>query len=152
MTDLDDTLVGDNEAFKALNSQLIQHRREYGLIIAYITGRSLESYQKELKAKRSLLESDILASSVGTEIYYNGSSIPNQAWSEHLSLGWDRDLIVATLADVPNLIPQPDEAQRTFKISYFLNQKDSTAILPQIEFLLQEQGLERNFQHTNVLK
>lgn len=41
VTDLDNTLVGNDAALDELNHQLIQHRQEYGTVIVYATGRSL---------------------------------------------------------------------------------------------------------------
>lgn len=46
VTDLDNTLVGDDQALAELNRQLSQHRSEYGTKIVYATGRSPILYQQ----------------------------------------------------------------------------------------------------------
>ena len=103
VTDLDDTLLGDDFALKALNVKLEQHRQQYQTKIVYTTGRSFDSYQILAKAK-SLLTPDALLTSVGTEIYFH----PEQAefdreWSEILSQGWHREQILAIADKFPQL-------------------------------------------------
>ncbi len=141
VTDLDNTLVGDDQALAELNCRLSQHRQEHGTKIVYATGRSLTLY-RQLKAEKHLLEPDALIAAVGTEIYLNGSNIPAPAWAERLSQKWDRDLVAAASAHFADLIPQPDSEQRPFKVSFFLTQAAAVEVLPQLESLLQQQGLE----------
>jgi sucrose-6F-phosphate phosphohydrolase len=141
VTDLDNTLVGDDNALEKLNQRLDQHRQANGTVIVYSTGRSLTSYQG-LKAERQLLEPDALITSVGTEIYRDGGETPDSAWSAKLSQGWDRNLVVATGAHFADLVPQPESEQRPFKVSYFLTQDASVEVLPQLEALLRERDLD----------
>lgn len=141
VTDLDNTLVGDDEALAELNRKLSQHREEYGTKIVYATGRSPILFQ-QLQSEKQLLEPDALIAAVGTEIYLNGNDTPNTAWSERLSQGWDRDLVVATTAHFADLIPQPDTEQRPFKVSFFLTEVVAPEVLPQLKSLLQERGLD----------
>lgn len=142
VTDLDHTLVGDDNALKALNQKLSQHRQEYGTRIVYATGRSRSSYQ-ELKAQKQLLDPDALITSVGTEIYEdNGRDVPDATWSQKLSEGWDRELAVASAAHYADLTPQEDSEQRPFKVSYFLTEEAAVEVLPQLKAQLSEQGLD----------
>lgn len=136
VTDLDNTLVGDDQALTELNGQLSKHRQEHGTKIVYATGRSPTLY-RQLQSQKQLLEPDALIAAVGTEIYLNGSDTPYPAWSERLSQGWDRDMVVATTAHFADLISQPDSEQRPFKVSFFLTQEIAAEVLPQIESLLQ---------------
>ena len=95
VTDLDHTLVGDDDALKQLNQKLSQHRQEYATKIVYATGRSRVSY-RQLKAKKQLLKTDALIASVGTELYQDdGNDVPDAAWSDQLSVGWERESAVA---------------------------------------------------------
>lgn len=141
VTDLDNTLVGDDQALAELNRQLSQHRGEYGTKIVYATGRSPTLY-RQLQAEKQLLEPDAFIAAVGTEIYLNGSDTPDSAWSERLSQGWERDLVVATTAHFADLVPQPDSEQRPFKVSFFLTEAIAVEVLPLLESLLQERGLD----------
>lgn len=136
VTDLDNTLVGDDKALAELNRQLSQHRQEHGTKIVYATGRSPILY-RQLQSEKQLLEPDALIAAVGTEIYRGSSDTPDPAWSERLSQGWDRDMVVATTAHFADLVPQPDSEQRPFKVSFFLTQAIAVEVLPQLESLLQ---------------
>ena len=142
VTDLDNTLVGEDQALVELNRQLSQHRQEHRTKIVYATGRSPTLYQ-QLQAEKHLLEPDALIAAVGTEIYLNGSDTPNPAWSQRLAQRWNRDAVVATTApNFADLILQPDSEQRPFKVSFFLTQTAAVEVLPQLESLLQKQGLD----------
>lgn len=141
VTDLDNTLVGDDHALIELNQKLSQHRQEYGTKIVYATGRSRSIYH-DLKLEKQLLDPDALIASVGTEVYDDdGQDSPDPAWSEKLSQGWDRDLVVATAAHYADLVAQPDSEQRPFKVSYFLTEEAGVEVLPRLESQLSERGL-----------
>lgn len=141
VTDLDNTLVGDDYALELLNQQLSQHRQTHSTKLVYSTGRSRTLY-RELTSQHSLLEPDVLIASVGTEIYFNNSDTPDRAWSEKLSIGWNRDVIVATTAHFSDLVLQPETEQCPFKVSFFLTEEAAIEVLPQLESLLKQQGLE----------
>jgi len=141
VTDLDNTLVGDDQALAELNQHLSRHRQEYGTLLVYSTGRSPTSY-RTLTTEHPLLEPDALVASVGTEIYRNGTEEPDPAWAAKMSQGWDRDLIVATAAHFADLVPQPDSEQRPFKVSYFLSEAVAAEVMQRLEALLRERNLD----------
>lgn len=138
VTDLDNTLVGHDSALLELNQNLGQHRKEYGTKIVYATGRSLFLYQ-QLKKEKKLLEPDALITAVGTEIYINGSQIPDTHWSEKISAGWDKELVLSTAGNFPELIPQSNSEQSNFKASFHLNEDDAAIIIPKLksQFIVQ---------------
>lgn len=142
VTDLDNTLVGDDNALKELNQLLDQHRQEYGTKIVYATGRSLTLYQ-QLTTEKPLLPPDALITSVGTELHLDTSGNAfDPKWAEVLSEGWNRELTVATAAYYSDLVPQPDSEQGLFKVSYYLTPKAAVEILPRLESQLRESGLD----------
>jgi sucrose-6F-phosphate phosphohydrolase len=141
VTDLDHTLVGDDAAMAELNRLLEQHRQQHGTRIVYSTGRSPILYQ-ELIAEKSLLPPDVLVCAVGTEIYYQGNDTPDAGWTEALSQQWERDLVVATAGHFTDLTPQPDTEQRPFKVSYHLTQQAAAEVVPRLEGLLRDRGLD----------
>ena len=141
VTDLDHTLVGDDRAMHDLNQHLEQHRQQYGTKIVYSTGRSPTSY-RQLISEKSLLSPDILICAVGTEIYHHGTDKPDSIWVQTLAVGWQRDLVAASAARFVDLIPQPDSEQRPFKVSYFINEQAAAEVIPDLEALLEEQGLD----------
>jgi sucrose-6-phosphatase len=140
VTDLDHTLVGNDKVLVELSEILTQHRQEYGTKIVYATGRSPVLY-RELQAEKNLIEPDALVCSVGTEIYFNNSDTPDADWSDILSPGWNRDLVVSVAKSFPELALQPDSEQRPFKVSFFVEQEFADKILPQIETKLQKYAL-----------
>ena len=141
VTDLDNTFVGDDKALRELEQLLSQHRQEYGTKIVYATGRSPVLYQ-ELKKERNLISPDALVLSVGTEIYLDKSDTPDSSWSEKLSQGWNREVVLSKTADFSELEPQPDTEQGTWKVSFFLEQSVATKVLPQLESSLKASGLD----------
>jgi sucrose-6-phosphatase len=149
VTDLDNTLVGDDVALKELNQHLQDSRQKYDTKIVYITGRSLILY-RELATEKHLLTPDALVTAVGTEIYYNPNHpVADPAWSEQLSPAWYRDLVTATGAHFADLVPQPDTEQRPFKVSYFLTEEAAIEVLPRLETLLQERGLNTRLVYSS---
>lgn len=78
VTDLDNTLGGDDDALKRPNTWLQKHRQTDDSKLVYATGRSWKSYQR-LVAQTSLLEADVLIASVGTGICYLGNQL-DEAW------------------------------------------------------------------------
>ena len=141
VTDLDNTFVGDDNALRELEQLLTKHRQEHGTKIVYATGRSPVLYQ-ELKKERNLMEPDALVLSVGTEIYLDKNDTPDTAWSEKLSQGWNREVVLSKTADFSELKPQPDTEQGQFKVSFFLEQSVSERVLAKLKSALTESGLD----------
>jgi sucrose-6-phosphatase len=141
VTDLDHTLVGDDRSLAQLNQLLDRYRQTDGTKIVYATGRSKTSYQ-ELAATKSLLAPDALIAAVGTEIYLNAATDNDPEWVEQLSINWHRDRIVAIASRFADLEPQPLAEQRPFKVSYYLSASVVAAVVPQLQELLLQQGLD----------
>ncbi len=141
VTDLDNTLVGNDHALARLNQHLSQHREEYGSCIVYATGRSPTLY-RQLTTERLLLEPDILVPSVGTAIYFKGTETPDPEWISKLSQNWNREQVVAIAAHFADLQTQPPDEQTPFKASYFLAETVAAAVLPKLESALKQQGLD----------
>lgn len=145
VTDLDNTLIGDDDALNRLNTWFKAHRQTYGSKLVYATGRSLKSYQR-LFTHTPLLEPDGLIASVGTEIYYPGNQL-DQAWSSPAS-GWNRAEIAAIAQHFPQLIPQPETEQRPFKLSFVLTPENSLILL-ELEAQLMAKGIEAEIIYSN---
>lgn len=140
VTDLDNTLVGDDFALDQLNQWVIEQRQN-GATLVYSTGRSHTLY-RELQAEAGLIDPDVLIASVGTEIYHSGQESPHSGWSEKLSVGWDRDAVFAVTAHFSDLVLQPETEQCPFKISFFLTKEAAVDVLPELESLLEQRGLD----------
>jgi sucrose-6-phosphatase len=141
VTDLDNTLVGDDEALLQLNEILDRYRQTSATKIVYATGRSLTSYQELLTTHR-LLPPDALIASVGTEIYAGASSTLDPAWEQQLSQNWYRDKVLFIANQFADLKPQSQPEQRPFKISYHLSPNVAAAVIIQLQQLMEQEGLD----------
>jgi sucrose-6-phosphatase len=140
VTDLDNTLIGDDDALQCFNAQIEQHRIDYGSLLVYCTGRSLASYH-DLRTSQTLLEPDALIVSVGTEIYLDGGEHPEADWSERLGRHWMRSQILDALSEVTHLVLQPESDQGPFKISFSVTADAASAVVPHLEAELQKRQL-----------
>jgi sucrose-phosphate synthase len=115
VSDIDNTLIGDKEGLNDLVSWLRSHALSVAFGIA--TGRTLESTVKVLKGWRVPLP-NILITSVGTEINYGPSLLPDAGWANHIRYKWRRESLAEAISSVPGLELQAVENQREFKLSY----------------------------------
>ncbi|MEL6580146.1 MAG: sucrose-phosphate phosphatase [Cyanobacteria bacterium J06621_12] len=142
VTDLDNTLVGDDTALLELNQKLAAHRQQYSSKIVYATGRSLYLYRLLAEAK-SLLPPDALITAVGTEMYFDQQqSKYDPEWADILSQGWDREQIMAIADQFEHLQSQPNSEQNPFKISYYLAEAVAEETLSALKAGLTEAGFE----------
>ena len=149
VTDIDNTLVGDDGALAILSQKLAQHRQKYNTKIVYATGRSLHSYQIVANAK-SLLAPDALLTSVGTEIYFDlETEQPSSQWSKILAEGWNREKIVAIANKFSALQIQPESEQNPFKISYYLAPSVAKSTIVKLDEVLKAAGFELKFIYSS---
>ncbi len=141
VTDLDNTLVGDLAALNLLNNRFIEARQRQGILLVYSTGRSLTSY-RHLCSTVPLLPPDMLITAVGTEIYEGNGAHLNSQWSSHLIQSWDRTLVQEIAGQFMSLEPQPDQEQRPFKVSYFLDAVIAATVIAELSAALRSQGLD----------
>ncbi|MGB3211806.1 MAG: HAD-IIB family hydrolase [Desulforhopalus sp.] len=136
ITDIDNTLIGDDESLYQLLTLLDKHRSDLAWGVA--TGRSLE-LTLEAMTEYDIPMPDILICSVGTEMYYGPDLRMDKGWQQHISYKWKPEFIKDTLAQFDFLVFQEAEGQRSHKISYYLENKDDR--LQQIQQSLDEQKL-----------
>lgn len=141
VTDLDNTLVGDRRALERLNQHLMQLRQEQGVLLAYSTGRSRDSYL-QLRSTEPLLDPDALVTAVGTEIYYQNSRTPDPDWSRKLDQGWCREDVLAITAHFQDLVLQPGSEQRPYKVSFQIAPSLAQELLPRLQVALHIRGLD----------
>lgn len=144
ITDIDYTLLGDDEALAELVAEIRGSDTEIGFGLA--TGRSFESV-KEVLERYDLPSPDIIISSVGSEMYYGPDHLPDQGYQRHISYGWKPDKIRKVLSELDFLNPQEDKAQRKFKISYYL--EDSGDYLERIHKQLSDAKLRYNLIYSH---
>lgn len=142
VSDLDQNLVGDDEALHRLIDLLRQHRKSTKFIIA--TGRRFDSALKLLK-KLGIPEPDILITSSGTEIHYAPKLATDIAWSQHIDFQWTPHRIKPILETLPGIERQTKTEQSQFKLSYYINPEEID--LEQIKSLLHQKE-----QSVNVIQ
>ncbi|WP_293128591.1 sucrose-phosphate phosphatase [Microcoleus sp. bin38.metabat.b11b12b14.051] len=137
VTDLDNTLVGDDEATQILNQRLQSMRSQFCLV--YATGRSHAS-TCELIAQKQLLAPDYTLAGVGSEIYQNGTL--DLDWAEYISQDWDKMAIASLAQQFKQLQPQSLTEQNPWKISYCLQPApENSSILQTLQQKLTASGL-----------
>lgn len=142
ISDLDNTLIGDDEGLEELNQILKYHREKYETKIVYATGRSLFLY-KQLLLEKPLISPDALIAAVGTEVYLNPENEQiDQDWASLLSKNWQRDKILKIANQFTNLVPQPNSEQGEFKISFTLPLQVSQKTIRQLESALQQENID----------
>lgn len=142
VTDLDNTLIGNDEATVRLNQKLFSIREQFYLI--YATGRSWASVQQlgqdfHLLTGERLLEPDYLITGVGSEIY--DPTQQDQSWAEHLSQDWQRDAIAELLQSCPALSLQPSSEQNAWKLSYYAQSTNNLALVEDLRHQIRAAGL-----------
>jgi len=137
VTDLDNTLVGDDAATQLLNQRLQSRRTEFCLV--YATGRSHAS-TCELIAEKQLLAPDYTIAGVGSEIYQDGAL--DLDWAQYLSQNWDKMAIASLAQQFKKLKPQSLKDQNPWKISYCLEPAaENSSILQALQQKLTASGL-----------
>ena len=125
MTDIDNTLTGDDDGLAELMEILRTHREDLGFGV--VTGRCIEEVV-DVFEHRGLMTPDVVVPSVGSEIYYRFKSFPDRGWQSHIAKNWDRKKIKRLLDGFDFLTYREEAAQNPFKVAYTMeNKKDRLA-------------------------
>ena len=125
VSDVDNTLLGNDEDLARFATWYEENRSETRLV--YASGRFVDSVAESVRTTL-LPVPDAIIGGVGTEIQLcpSGKSLPD--WDEKLSNCWDADQVREVLAVHSRLVPQLDEFQSDYKISYFLRNATITEL------------------------
>ena len=115
-TDIDQTLLGDEDALQSLNKMLRDNHRR--ITFGIVSGRRYESVLAALK-RHKLPVPDVLISNLGTRIHYGSNLDEDSYWTDHIDYDWNLNRIRRVLGKLPGLKLQPREKQSRFKISYY---------------------------------
>jgi len=143
ITDLDNTLTGDEEALRDF-MQLVHEHDRVGFGIA--TGRTMPS-ALELIEELNLPRPDVLDTDAGTQLHYGEKLTPDLSWQKQIGESWDRDTIRKVLDDIPGLFLQDDDHQAEYKVSYDID----TEVAPKLTAIkktLREAGIRAKVVHS----
>ncbi len=114
-TDLNRSLLGDDEALKTLIGQVRKHRKRMKFGIN--TGLRLDAALRLLR-RHQIPEPDFLITSTGTRINYAPKLADDTAWTQHIEKQWTPSQVRRVMRDVPGVSLREEEQQSPFKISY----------------------------------
>jgi sucrose phosphatase-like protein len=126
-TDLDGTLVGDEEALRTLLRYYDE--QEYNVMLIYSTGRYLGSALSLLETE-NLPHPDILITDVGTEIHYGPELRLDEEWAARITVEWRPEDIKRVAAECEGLIPQEGVLSR-YRLAYKVQDQAPIAELVQ---------------------
>ena len=119
ITDIDNTLIGDDNRQLARLVQLLkQNRAHMGFGVA--TGRTADSARSILE-KHRIPNPDVIICSVGSALFYGKRGTPSPGWASHIASRWNREKIVELLKVFDFLKYQEEKTQRRFKVSYYMD-------------------------------
>lgn len=116
VTDVDDTLTGDDEGLRALLDDLREADARVAFGIA--TGRRLAP-ALEILEELGVPSPDVLVTASGTEIHYGPRLIRDRSWERQIRHRWEPELVRSTLAEIPGVVSE--EAEDTaYRLRYRL--------------------------------
>lgn len=115
ISDMDDTLLGDDAALSKLAAALMQNRGQ--IVIAYNSSRPCASLRETLAQNKDIPKPDYLIGALGTEIERFATGEALDAYSRNLKEGWQRDKVAALMEQL-GFAAHADEFQTEFKASY----------------------------------
>jgi sucrose-phosphate synthase len=128
VTDIDGTLIGEEQGKHALRARLLQEREQLArrgvrLYWAIATGRTLASTRRVLRDEGfDDGDFDALVTSVGAEIHLPGEPGPHEAYRARLAAsGFERERVELALRALPGLELQAEQEQFAYKVSYFMD-------------------------------
>jgi sucrose-phosphate synthase len=136
VTDVDDTLTGDDAALATLMKRLDSTDAKVGFGIA--TGRTLNE-ALALMDELDLPVPDVLITAAGSELHYGRHMLPDRSWERQIRHRWDRSEVQRVLAQVPGL-ERVESSETEYRLRYRLNLRRAPS-LKEIRRLVRQEGL-----------
>ncbi|XP_042385108.1 sucrose-phosphatase 2-like isoform X2 [Zingiber officinale] len=144
VSDLDHTMVDHHDPentsllrFNAMWESIYRHNS----LLVFSTGRSPTLY-KQLRKEKPLLTPDITIMSVGTEITYGDSMVPDEGWEVVLNKAWNRNIALEEAGKFPQLKLQPETEQRPHKVSFYVDKGHAQEVLKSLPGIFKSRGLD----------
>jgi sucrose-phosphate synthase len=137
VTDIDDTLTGDDEALATLRRRLDEAGPSVGFAVA--TGRTLER-ALELLDELELVP-DVLITASGSELHYGRHRLTrDRSWERQISYGWQPEAIRQRLEALPGVTPGAAHGQTERRLHFEL-EPDGDVGLHRVRRELRKAGL-----------
>jgi sucrose-phosphate synthase len=136
VTDVDDTLTGDDSALEELLARLETTAAKVGFGIA--TGRTLDealALMKELDVRVP----DVLITAAGSELHYGTHLLPDRSWERQIRYRWDREEVNRVLERIDGL-RQVTEAGTKYRLRYRVDPSRAPS-LREIRRRVRQEGL-----------
>jgi sucrose-phosphate synthase len=117
VTDVDDTLTGDDEALTTLLERLETTDANVGFGIA--TGRTLDE-SLALMNELGVRVPDVLITAAGSELHYGTHLLPDRSWERQIRYRWDRDEVERVVGAIPGL-ERVAQAETKYRLRYRLD-------------------------------
>ncbi|CAN1306791.1 Sucrose-phosphatase 2 [Linum perenne] len=145
VSDLDHTMVDhhdkDNTSLLRFNALWEAHYR-FDSLLVFSTGRSPTLY-KELRKEKPMLTPDITIMSVGTEITYGNSMVPDDGWVGILNQKWDRGVVTEEATKFSELkLQQSETEQRPHKVSFYVDKAKAQDVIKALSEIFEKRGLD----------
>jgi sucrose-6F-phosphate phosphohydrolase len=141
-TDVDDTILGDDDSLAILAAELKTKRER--VILTLNSSRPCASVRKSMQENPLLPEPDFLVGALGTEIEIGGKGQRLEEYTDTLSSKWDRGEIEALMNRL-QLQAHPAEFQTPHKASYSIKNNEQ---YKQVQALLEDSGIESKVIHS----
>ena len=138
VSDVDNTLLGNDEALDRFASWYAQTGSSFKLI--YASGRFYESIVESI-GSTALPEPDLIIGGVGTQVRDFPSGKPIGAWRERFADRFDAPTVADALRDYPGIELQQADYCSEFKVSFFLHDA-GPGELHEIRALLAEASID----------
>jgi mannosylfructose-6-phosphate phosphatase len=147
-TDLDGTVVGNNEATARFRDFWQSLPDETRPLLVFNSGRLLDD-QFELMEEVPLPSPDYVIGGVGTLLSCRDQPSLRQAYATSLGQAFDKDKIVSIMSAVPGASVQPDRYQHDLKSSWYLHDASETDI-SDIERRLVENDIDARIVYSSA--
>jgi mannosylfructose-6-phosphate phosphatase len=126
-TDLDGTVVGDNDATRRFRDFWQSLPDDLRPVLVFNSGRLIDD-QLALIEDTPLPKPDYIIGGVGTMLHARERSELESAYTHSLGTGFDRKKITDIMAGLPGVTMQAERYQHGLKSSWFLHDADERAL------------------------